>query len=244
MSSATVRRKRLSRYSQRLALQEKKRFAGVFEWLARKIENDNSDKFADGFEVDYDGFSERMKNSLLRSYEKTSYRFSDYISKLFNFDLDNDEIRAVANQAVREYSQKHAAKKVQSITETTRELINNLVTKQQQEGRNIRVIANNLVERVEDMSDARAMTIARTETSINLSNTNNLTASKAGMKKKTWRHVGAGQDHRENHKALDGKTVKIHEPFDLGNGITAMYPHDPELPPGEVINCYCIVTYS
>ena len=238
------KRKRLSRYAQRTARQERKRLAKVFEWLARKIEQDNSDKFDDQIDVDYEGFSNKMKIALLASYRKTSYRFADYINKLFSFELDSDEIRAISNQAVREYSQKHAAKKVRSITNRTRELINGLVTRQQQEGRNVKDIASSLVDRVEDMGQSRAMTIARTETSTNLSNVNYKTAAKAGMKKKTWRHVGAGKTHRENHKALDGKTIKIHETFNLGNGITAMYPHDEDLTAGEVINCYCIVIYE
>jgi len=41
-----------------------------------------------------------------------------------------------------------------------------------------------------------------------------------------------------DHVKADGQTVPWGQPFDVG-GFAMMYPHDPEGPPQEVINCRC-----
>jgi uncharacterized protein with gpF-like domain len=50
----------------------------------------------------------------------------------------------------------------------------------------------------------------------------------------------ATEDHRTrpDHVKADGQTVPWGQPFDVG-GFAMMYPHDPEGPPQEVINCRC-----
>jgi len=46
------------------------------------------------------------------------------------------------------------------------------------------------------------------------------------------------QRTRHDHKEADGQTVPWSQPFDVG-GFAMMYPHDPDGPPQEVINCRC-----
>lgn len=50
----------------------------------------------------------------------------------------------------------------------------------------------------------------------------------------------ATEDHRTrpDHREADGQTVPFAQPFDVG-GHQMMYPHDPNGPPNEVINCRC-----
>lgn len=65
------------------------------------------------------------------------------------------------------------------------------------------------------------------------------------VKQKLWRHTGAWKNEpRENHVAIDGQVVDVDKPFTLvgADGVTyyPMFPVDPELPPGEAINCHCI----
>lgn len=52
----------------------------------------------------------------------------------------------------------------------------------------------------------------------------------------------ATEDHRTrpDHKEADGQTVPFSQPFDVG-GFPMMYPHDPDGPPHEVINCRCVM---
>ena len=45
---------------------------------------------------------------------------------------------------------------------------------------------------------------------------------------------------RENHKVLNNKWIKINEKWDLGSGIYAECPHDPDLPASETVRCSCL----
>jgi hypothetical protein len=45
---------------------------------------------------------------------------------------------------------------------------------------------------------------------------------------------------RPDHVEADGQTVPFAHPFDVG-GFPMMYPHDPDGPPQEVINCRCVL---
>lgn len=93
----------------------------------------------------------------------------------------------------------------------------------------------------------RAQTIARTET---------LSAYNGGTQAafEVWAEVFgdplekvwlASMDPRtrDSHFAADGQRVPSDQPFLLSGIFTAMYPGDPELPPGERINCRCSVLY-
>ncbi len=63
---------------------------------------------------------------------------------------------------------------------------------------------------------------------------------------KMWRHTGAYRNEpRPNHQAMNGQTVPKDKPFTLygadGGIYYPMMPRDTCLPPGESINCHCIV---
>lgn len=63
-------------------------------------------------------------------------------------------------------------------------------------------------------------------------------ATMVGRTTKTW-HLGASDNHRPSHVALDGTTIGIDERF--ANGLR--YPHSPG-PPAEVLNCNCYLTFG
>jgi hypothetical protein len=57
---------------------------------------------------------------------------------------------------------------------------------------------------------------------------------------KKWIHnTSLSQQPRENHLAMDGKTVEWNERFVLPNGVSMLHPHDPDAPASEVISCHC-----
>lgn len=63
---------------------------------------------------------------------------------------------------------------------------------------------------------------------------------------KEWHHTGAHKNTpRPGHVAISGQRKKIDEPFDLvgADGVTyhPMVPRDTNLPPGESVNCHCIM---
>lgn len=62
--------------------------------------------------------------------------------------------------------------------------------------------------------------------------------------RKKWKHNGSHLHERYHHIALASEpAIPLSQPFIVG-GFNAQYPHDPNLPAGEVINCDCTVAYS
>jgi hypothetical protein len=66
----------------------------------------------------------------------------------------------------------------------------------------------------------------------------------AGLKlEKIWRHAGHGANPRPGHIAMDGVTVDFNRHFPVpgthGKRVWMKYPHDPDAPAAEVINCGC-----
>ena len=66
----------------------------------------------------------------------------------------------------------------------------------------------------------------------------------SGMTRKTW-HAIIDRKTRDTHRPLDGKTIPINEPFEVGEYLM-MYPRSEELGAGgeEIVNCRCSVSYS
>ena len=103
-------------------------------------------------------------------------------------------------------------------------------------------LVDELVKSINGMTEQRATTIARTETSKSVNSTS-YEMSKKIMKEKRWVHIGGQKTHRENHKALDGEWVPIDYKWSLQDGIEAEHPHQDGLPASEVINCRCKVVF-
>lgn len=99
---------------------------------------------------------------------------------------------------------------------------------------------------------SRGRTIARTERGLAL-NAGAMEgwrqgAEKAGIPlwvlRKEWRHEGHNMVDRATHVAANGDTVQgLNTPFNVGM-YSCQYPHDPNLPASEVINCGCRVKVS
>lgn len=111
--------------------------------------------------------------------------------------------------------------------------------------RNIREIQTEIRRVFRTMENARALTIARTETGILANSIRFETLRQEGVEQHEW--VTAGDDNvrptdkptppgEGNHRAVDGQVVNIGEPFN--NGLR--YPNDPDGPAAEVINCRCV----
>lgn len=112
------------------------------------------------------------------------------------------------------------------------------------EGANISVLMDQLktdLRSVFNNTESRRRTIARTETLRTVNGTRFEQMKAAGMEFKQWLTVG-DDDVREQHTELNGKIVRMGEPFyipDSTDGI--MYPLDPGAPASETINCRCTI---
>lgn len=225
----------------RLVNQNEKIWRDIFLEFAKEIETDLKKGLT--VEIDFSNFIKNLKRGLRLTRTRSVDRVLEWTKTLFGWKLEGSIIQAVRNENVEDWMKKNSTKKIKGLERATEQTIKNIVLEGQARGLNTNDITKNIADRVRGMSKWRAKTIAITETYSAVDQTTYSTAIEVGMKYKTWNHSGAGMDDRETHLVLDGKTIKIKEKFNV-NGFSADYPHDPRLPPGEVINCHCFVTYE
>jgi PBSX family phage portal protein len=143
------------------------------------------------------------------------------------------------NPAMIETFRRIAGEHVQQITETARQDLQELlIEKFFEEGKNplevARAIRRDLAGEIEETYRHRAETIARTETGMAQTVTQDEVFRRAGVQTYTW--ITTRDDKvRPSHQALDGVTIRVGERFP--NGLR--FPLDPEGPPEEVIACRC-----
>lgn len=110
--------------------------------------------------------------------------------------------------------------------------------------------ATAMLRAAEGLSPARAALIARTEmnaasnlASLAVVRSGNYAAVRAGesalFASKRWISAHDART-RQTHRAADGQTVRIAEPFLVG-GARLDSPHDPFGPASEVVNCRCTI---
>lgn len=141
----------------------------------------------------------------------------------------------------------HAGKRISLIQETTRDdvlgAIQDAIQEGIDDGSGIPDIAKAIQETYDDFSDARSVTIARTEV-LAASNAASLGAAKASGASDLQKEWIAADDERtrDDHRKADGQVVGIDENFEVGGSAMAQ-PGDPSAPPEEVINCRCTVAF-
>lgn len=236
---------RLRKYSDRLSQQNTKEISKPFNLLLKNLKEYNKKEFAEieGFEIDFKAFEKAMFDAVKLIFRRSVYKASNFSNNLFGWKLEKPVIQAVRNKTIEKYNREVAGKMVKNISESTRKTITRIIENGQREGLNKREIAKQLEQSIEGMSKARARTIANTETSNAVNNATNETAKSAGMKEKGWIYTDIAKNPRENHQALDNVWIPFDKKFNLGGGIFADYPHDPNLPASERIHCHCVAVY-
>lgn len=146
-------------------------------------------------------------------------------------------------------------RRIQSVTETTREQIVAIIARGQENQLTRREIVAELTEQIPQLALKRSIVIARTETHGAANFAAHETAKRTGLElTKEWVSV---HDHRTrsimkgdqfDHWAMDGQKREMDEPFSMpwivGGNILCQYPGDPALPAGAVINCRCAVIHA
>lgn len=124
--------------------------------------------------------------------------------------------------------------KVTRVAETVKEAMREKLKPALEQGWTMDETANAIRETY-NMSQNRAETIARTELGGVINDSRIAAYMDVGLTEHTW--ITAKDERvRESHRAVDGESVKIGQPF--SNGL--LYPNDPQGPPEEVIACRCI----
>ena len=90
----------------------------------------------------------------------------------------------------------------------------------------------------------RAMSLAENEANFIWNDAEFQEAVEAGMTEKTW-HTMRDKRVRDSHAEMEGVTIPINEPFEVGESLM-MAPGDDSLgaSSGELLNCRCSVSYS
>ena len=109
------------------------------------------------------------------------------------------------------------------------------------QGKSLKAMADDLQERIPEMSRNSALRAARTAVTgaQNAGRTDSYAeAEKMGVK--TKRQWVATMDNRTRHEhgELDGQVVAVDEPFEI-DGYSLMFPGDPSGPPHLIYNCRC-----
>ena len=221
--------KRQLKMRNRLILRQFGRLRTVFKQLRGEI---NPDEQLFISELAWETFSTQLHEQLKKGMLETVAETSNFL--VTHRGIDKNLIPAVKNKTLKKLGKEVIAEKVTNIKETTKKTINKIIVNGQAGGKNIRDIAKEITEKVKGMEKTRAMVIARTETATTSTTTYYNGLVKAGLEK-TWWHVGGGKTDRPSHLACDKETIGAEETFSCG----LKYPHDPEAPAGEIINCHC-----
>lgn len=132
----------------------------------------------------------------------------------------------------------------------TKRIIEEEVTSAVQAGESYRELGKNISSRFKQISEARAVVIARTEVAI-ASNQSSMEAAKSldiPDLKKEWVSVQDTRTRRDPTKAdhlhMNGKRVGINEKFVVDPGVEMDGPLDPTAPAAQVVNCRCVMVFS
>lgn len=92
-------------------------------------------------------------------------------------------------------------------------------------------------------SEDRARLIAENEANSIWNDSEFQDAILTGKRRKTW-HAIIDKRTRDTHREINGTTIPIGEPFEVGESLM-MFPRDESMGAsgGEIVNCRCSVTY-
>lgn len=235
--------KRIRTLEKRVAARNKKIISKIFVEFSKKIALDNGQEHA---KIILDINYKWLKNKFVSAFEGIYlYTFKE-TSKLFQEIYKSPKtkiIKGVTDYFLKDWNKKNAAAQAKNITETTRKILNKIITEGQEAGISYNEIVTRLMNEVDGMSEQRANTIARTETIKSINTTSYETAKASGMNEKCWKHRNKGKTARLHHLELSDKWVDINHKWVLKNGVEAEYPHQPGLPASEVVRCNCLVIF-
>jgi HK97 family phage portal protein len=190
-----------------------------------------------------DGHAEEI-NALLRAHWQTVFetfgkRILDAI-KSSGMVLDEKQ-ESLFDRLTLEWIDTHAANKVTLISETTRTQIVGAIAQGQVDGLGVPAIAKLIRTKAGIETTRRAALIARTETHAAAVAGSDEAARATGLEDLQREWITAEDDRtRDSHREADGQRRKMGEEFDVG-GASLIRPGDPSGPPGETINCRCVL---
>ena len=207
------------------------------------------ERIANDFIVDQEVFEKAITDTKLRvgvAFAKiTHQRFKSANMPMQTKEVGIDE--GFWLELMQQYINRKIASKITQVIQTEYKDIqaNTLkaITLGSENGWGAERIAREIVKEQGKMDFWKAKRIARTEI-VGASNEGAIVgASQAGIElEKVWLSSPSG-DPRDAHLAINGDKVGMDEMFYV-NGEPMEYPHDPNAPASEVINCRCAVGFE
>jgi len=186
---------------------------------------------------------------ILELYKDTGARFAGWQARelertMKRFNVDESYVQEIIN-----YFRLHIYNKsILRITDTTRDIVFEVLAKGAEEGWGARRTAQEIIARGVDLNRMRAVRITRTET-VRAANLGKWSAAKnfQFLTDKVW--VSAGDNRvrpqpnfspgAANHIAMNGQRIGLNETFTNG----CKFPGDPEASPDETIQCRCTLIF-
>lgn len=210
-----------------------------------------------------DGFREAVETALGEVWTAAARQGSNAVLFTFkdNFPQleEKAEVETLFEQILQDFVERFGAMKVTQIVQATRDQLFRIVQRGQREGLGLNEIAKEMREAVPDLSRLRSHVIARTETHTSGAYAAQQVArtSRRPLMKK-WVSVedsrtrdfgeGDGVVDEFSHRAMDGVTVPLNEPYmvptKFGTKEPIMFPGDPNASPGNSIMCRCVEVYE
>lgn len=235
--------KKLKALEKRLSARNKKAISKVFIEFSKKIVEDNANNYTKVvIHLDYEWLKKNFKKAFESIYLYTFTETSKLFQEMYKKPLKKEILKGIKDYFLKDWNKKNAASQAKNVSETTKKLLNKIITEGQEAGISHDEMVNKLMSEVEGMTAQRASTIARTETSKSI-NTTSYETAKNIMKEKCWIHVGGKKMNRLHHQILSGKWVDINHKWLLKHGVEAEYPHQAGLPASEVVRCSCLVIF-
>lgn len=193
-------------------------------------------------------FRREMVDFYVRTYERV---VSDFAEETFQAVKHTGPGLSKADddvwlEAARMWIEDKGLEMVVNITDRTQRILQEVVDEALLAGQGVEVVAKAINEQWPEIARLRARRIGRTEI-IRASNLGSQTGAReitnqTGMVlNKQWIATRDGRV-RSEHIDIDGQTVGLEDPFDVG-GEQAMYPADASLSPAMSINCRCTQAY-
>lgn len=194
-----------------------------------------------------------VDGKLLAVIAAALFSSSGAVSDSINRAVGREVSDPIGEGTVAELMMKNARNQLVNIGDDLWSEARDSLTEGLQEGESIPDLTSRVMDAVE-VAQPRAEVIARTEI-LRASNAGSIETMRASelVAAKTWLATPDART-RPSHRAADGQTVPIDEPFILGGdgdaeggvaaGVALDHPGDPLGPPGETIQCRCTMLYE
>ena len=196
---------------------------------------------------------DEVEQAFERVYEQTGVAFAKIElnrlkgrDPLMELKEDEDFLVSAWLEKMREYVKTKCGTKIARSIQTAyadiKKNVRKAVALGAENGWGAQRVANEIMSLQGKMDGWKAMRIARTEV-VGASNVGaQAGADDAGIPlDKVWLATPSG-DSREDHLAMDGE-IAVNGMFTLPSGVQMEYPHDPNAPAEEVINCRCALSH-